>query len=681
MWSKENGPCNEADPARNAQIRLKTIRRLLMRTRSVFYSILLVGVLCLGLLAVATAQYRESGATAMWRFQQTSTGMGDLPQPTPANGTGVLGSSMYSGGPPRGTRSGGGGGGGGQVSNATSFQPTMTQTRVYNPMDTMALTASPTTSALVVYRQQLESNQLETATNALAQSADQQAVVTRPTITSLAPAQQSEYREAMLRGEAALRAGDFADALANFQTAETESNGLEEPLLAQVLAQLGMADGSYAETAEALGRTLHVFPALPMARVHPRNFYADNQYDQLLSTLRDFVTDAPTDAYAQFVLAYLEWCDGNVPAAGAAAQAAVDNATEPALQQSIDLLIEGAGMARDHLTAVAPDMQDTMELPWAGLRLRLPVGFTPARLRQINRILEANGGTPEAPQRISLNVYPIAESIALPDVLESIANNVDAQRGIDLLSVDTEATVPFLDGEGCYRAFRCRYGDTTFAVLRFCFAREVTDFNGQSQRLAYVLTMGTRDSQADLLLPTVAAVARSIELTAVQRPIDLPIPSTGQEVVDQQWGVSIRQPDGWAGSLDERGFTMGQFDCLLGGTITPRVELVMAIVDDDHSPQSIIEAAIEAREAEGYTMTVLAQGPAELAGEDGYQFVTEKTSPDGNDTWIEIGRAITVTESDETKRLIGLVVRCEYATQEQAEAIMDALAPTVSLRD
>ncbi len=37
-------------------------------------------------------------------FRANSVGVGDLPGPRPATGGGVLGSSIYTGGPPRGTR-------------------------------------------------------------------------------------------------------------------------------------------------------------------------------------------------------------------------------------------------------------------------------------------------------------------------------------------------------------------------------------------------------------------------------------------------------------------------------------------------------------------------------------------------------------------------------------------------
>ncbi len=653
-----------------------------MRIRSYQYHILVVVGLCLGILAVATGQYRSSGQDSVRDFRQDSVGLGDLPQPTPANGSGVLGSSMYSGGPPRG--SGGyhsGGGGSGGVSFTTVEQP-MTQTRVYDPMTTVGVTqATPGTSALMVYMGEQDSNQIESATNALSQSADAQAIVTRPAVTSLAPAQDTEYRAAMLRGEEALKDKNYDEAMANFKIAETESGGLEESLLAQVLASLGSADGDYDDAAAALGKTLRVFPALPMARVHPKDFFADGEYDRIITQLTDHVKSNPNDASAFFLLGYLEWCDGDVPEARTAVKEALDCANDAALKQSIDLLIEGAGMAREHLAAAAPMMQDAMTLPTVGLSLQLPEGFTLGRLKQINRALEAHGGTPQAPQRITLNLFPVSDTLELKELMDSTMQ-MDLARGIDLIGVDDEAKVDFLDDdEGYYRALRCEYGGNTFAIVRFCFTRDIAHLDGSTQRMAYVLTMGVMEDQADVLLPAVAAVARSIELTDVQRPIDLPVPDTGHVVTDQQWGVSIRQPDGWAGALDERGFTMGQFDCLVGGTVTPRVELIVAEVDDDHSPKSIIEKAIAAQAEEGYTMTVISDDPAQMAGHDGHQFVATKESADGSDTWVEIGRVILVTKSDETEEMFALVVRCEHATPEQATAIMDAIAPTVTLTD
>ncbi len=652
-----------------------------MRTRTHHYHILVAVGLCLGILAVTTSLYSGDGERMIVDFRQDSVGLGDLPQPTPANGSGVLGSSIYSGGAPRGDVRGYQMGGGGGGASFTTVEQGMTQTRVYDPMATMAVTQpTPGTSALMVYMGEHSGNQIESAAEGLAQSAAEQTVVTRPAITSLAPAQGGEYRMAMLRGEALLKQKDYGEALANFKVAETESGGLEESLLAQVFAYLGSADGDYTDAANALGKTLHVFPALPMARIHPNNFLATGEYDRIVGALKDHVKANPNDANAFFVQAYLEWCDGDVPEAGAAARAALDCVNDEALKQSIDLLIEGAGMAKEQLQAAAPTMGDPISLPTVGLKLQLPEGFTQGRLRQINRVLEATGGTPDAPQRVTLNLFPVSDTTALKDLMDSTMQ-IDAARGIDMIGVDDEAKVAFMDDdEGYYRAFRCEYGGNNFAVVRFCFTRMITRLDGSTQRMAYVLTMGVLEDHAAMLLPAVAAVARSIELTEIQRPVDLPIPDAGVVITDQQWGFSVKQPEGWAGALDEHGFTMGQFDCLMGGRVTPRVEVIAAVVDDDHSPKSIVEKALAEKAEQGYEMTVLSDTPVQFAGHEGHEFVATKKSPDG-DMWMEAARVILVTETDETEKLIALVVRCEYATEEQAKAILDAVAPTVTLTE
>jgi len=189
--------------------------------------------------------------------------------------------------------------------------------------------------------------------------------------------------------------------------------------------------------------------------------------------------------------------------------------------------------------------------------------------------------------------------------------------------------------------------------------------------------------EADTLLPTMAAVARSVEYVDFERPVDQPVPEHGRDVTDPHLGFTIRQPAGWVGAQTHRGFTMGQFDCLQGGVVTPSAEVIVLDLSSEHTAESFGRQAIEAKAEEGQEITVLSHGPTEMANANAYEFVIKKDVPtaDGRpgESWIEIGRLIVIRGTGGRQRLYALVVRCRSATPRAAMSVMDAIAPTFSL--
>jgi hypothetical protein len=507
---------------------------------------------------------------------------------------------------------------------------------------------------------------------------------TRKPLTSLAPLAEGGVRAAIVKGEAALKKKDYDEALESFMAAGRASTWSPESQLSVFHARLAMADKSYDQAAKHLGLTLRAFPALAMVPVRPEAFYAEGEYQRILSQLETRAEALPRDPEAMFVLGYLRWRGGQFAESQDVLADAVTASKDRELTKSIDLLLDSIGAVREDLIVDAPKMQPAVDYAWGGIRLALPANFRPERISEVNRIVLASAGTEKAPRKISLSVYPAGDRVDLGALMDSIARSINDRVGVTDMKTEGEAEVAFLDGRALVRTMTCTYAGMEIVVARLCFLRDVSDSTHPNRHLAYVLGMGMLAEKADGLLPAVAAVARSAEWIDFRQPIDLPLSKDSHPVNDPRWGYSIRQPIGWAGAFSESGFAMGQFDCVLGGAVTPRVEVICADVDAAETPKSIGEKAIETKVEEGYTMTVLSQGPAKLAGLDGYQFILKKEAPPAGAgqspvVSIEVGRLICVAGKGEQQRMLALVARCQGATPKQAQAALDAVASSFAL--
>ncbi|HDZ19725.1 hypothetical protein LCGC14_0015700 [marine sediment metagenome] len=620
-------------------------------------------------------------------FRANSFGAGDLPKQQPASGGGVLGSSIYSGGPPRGSRPRGGRGAPARAAGPGPLSPSQRQNRVYDPIVplTVTSTTSGAGSSAMLRAQQISTGTRPIAdlTGLLARKADGKATISRPYVTSLAPAEEGMRRLAMLTGERALRSKDYKQAFASFEKAWKISHNMPEATLSLAHTYLATADGSYAKAAQYLGKTVKLFPYLPLARVHPKDFYADQaEYQRVLSELEQHVSDHPADGQALFVLAYLRWRDQDGPAALETLQAALMNTEDKQLTASIDLMLRGMGGARDAIADEGPKLQAPIDLAWAGIRLAMPEGFTADRLGEINRVLLATGGKEgEFRPKLALSVYPIGKDVDVKGLMDSVTDHLNGKLGVEDVKIVDEATVKVLDDKAFVRALTCTYLGQQVALARVCFIRDVPSPSGapagtKGRRLAYVLGAGVSDRQADQLIPMLAAVARSLAYTDIRRPVDLPVATDGHLIKDPLWGYSMRQPNGWVGSFRESGFDMGQFDLLLGGTVTPRVEIIVATIPETHTPKSFGERAIQLQIDKGNDIKILSQGPATLGGQKGHQFVMQKQTKEGEhvETSIEIGRVICVPAGDGTQRMYALVVRTRRCPEAKAVALMDQMA-------
>jgi hypothetical protein len=673
-----------------------------MRKRTLFFRLIIPVGLSVFLLATLMTQVtlgqggRWGGRSGGYSynpvrdFQSYSFGAGDLPGPTPASGGGPLGSSIYGGGAPAGAQRQSSGGDNGQINaSVPSSASLMAQggnrtTRVYDPMKPVSFASSAGgVTALSVSMSQSPTHQIFKATSDLAENADDAVTLTRPALTSLAPPEAGAFRTAMLKGEQELKDNDYTTATTSFEAAKNAAPGAPEPLLSLFHVSLATANGDYTQSADYLGQTLRAFPHLPLARVYPTDFYAEGEFDTLLAGLREHVKENEEDGNALFVLGYLEWRAAEATDAMKVLGEAVTASNDKELTKSVNLLLEGIGSLRETIIADAPDMQPATDFDWAGVRMALPDGFVQERLTHINNIFVAAGGTAEAPKRTSLMIYPLPHDMELTPLMDAVTKDIENRVGVLDLTNEGDATVPFFDRSALVRVLKLDYAGNTFVGARMCFVRQVIDPDGKTRHVAYVLGLGMLESEADQVLPTLAAMARSIELLDFTRPLDLPVPDTGLRVSDPQLGFAITQPTGWVGSFDDDGFSMGQFDFLEGGVVSPRVDVITATFPAGMTAKEVCKNALETKAKEGFIMTVISHREVQLAGGDGYEVLFKKTR-EATDTqeaqsWIEMGRVVTMSTDGDKERMIALVVRTTDSTPEKTTAIMEAMAPKLSL--
>jgi hypothetical protein len=282
------------------------------------------------------------------------------------------------------------------------------------------------------------------------------------------------------------------------------------------------------------------------------------------------------------------------------------------------------------------------------------------------------------PQSISLAVYPIDRDVTRASFMDHMTDRMRQHPAVrDVTNVD-EAQIPFLQGRALVRMLTCKYQGADATVLRMVFLRKVKRPDGQELLLGYLLGMGVLSEKEAELLPTLAAVAKSVAMTKFARPIDL-LAAGGAPVRDERHGFTIRRPAGWAGRYTERGYEMGQMDFLRAGVITPQAEVIVMQIPDTYDSKSFGEQAIRLKIREGTTMEILAQRPAKLIGKEGFQFIVRKTPADANVPTIEVGRLICLPDRPGKKKLYAIVIRCYDCPAMEAATAMDKIASGFAL--
>ncbi|MCD4825668.1 MAG: tetratricopeptide repeat protein, partial [Phycisphaerae bacterium] len=451
-------------------------------------------------------------------------------------------------------------------------------------------------------------------------------------ISTLVPDVPGKYRDLMAAGEKAFKAGQYRQALASFKSAQESMQPQVPPGCTHALMQavFALAKESYREPAGDLCKTLKDFPELPLVNFSPKDYYGRKEdYAKHLARLEARVKKNPKDADAQFLLAYLLWRDGDFDNAERAINLAIENASTKELKQAIDTLVQGVAKTHRSVKGELPKLQKPKDYPNAGLQLALPKGFEIKPLEKASQVLVASSeGEVEKNQTFTISIFPVSEGVSASQFVDGAL--ADLRRQGTLGDIKQTSRVTFnihgITGDGVRLDFSHKGKEVS--AIAGCFIREVRSPDGPKDsamiRLAYVVSLETARANKDSLPPAIHAIAKSIRFTDVRHPMDIPI-AKGKELKDEEHGLAVVLPVGWVARKKSDGIAMGQIDFLLGGVASPMVHASAVDVPAGLDHKQCLQRLLKKYKDMGYTVELLSQGPAKLAGLDGYQFAIRRS--------------------------------------------------------
>lgn len=605
--------------------------------------------------------------------------------PQQSVGEGPMGSSIYSSNIYSSANSWNGNRPGRNTTMDSPLGESMRSTYTYAPMAPMTLAPSGSSVTFAPSSGYSYANPVRETISVLAERDQEGFSPGIPPLTSLAPRTAGAHRDAMLRGEAAFRQGNYADAAKSFEAARGVSNDSAECLLSLAQAYFAAGPKQYAQAATDLGKVLDQFSGLMQVRVRPKDFFGSpDEYNKSVAALEAYAKANPKDAGAALLLSYMQYRDGQIDKALATVEAAMAVPPAKDMEASLAALYVGILRSGKVLAADAPPMDKSKDYAWAGIALAMPAGFAPSPLSLPNQvaggIIDSGQGTDS--QRVSLDAYALSDgALTLHAFTDAMMDSIRRSPSVKDMTPEVEAEVPFQTGRALVRLFHFASGDDQTKTFMgwVAFIREPADKKGP--RIAYLLGLATTERQADKLLPILAAIAKTIVLSEVTSPSVATIDTRGAMIEDRQYGFSVMLPWGWSGRPTDKGFEMGQTDFARGSCISPKVDVLVQTVPAAQTPKTLIEAAIELKAPKGMTRKVLSQGPAKLAGLEGYQVVGTQSPEDGSTgpSSTLVCRMTCVDHGDGHKLMYALVVNCRDAQANDAEALADKIAAAVQI--
>jgi len=627
-------------------------------------------------------------------LQTYYTGMSDLNIRTLHAGGGVLASSVYTGGNMIVRPSSVATPDGAYAYRAPTPAGSSDVTRRYGP---------PSLSAPGVPQAGAVSSQPVPPTSALVDYLEVQKVrrdlIRKKVITSLVPATPGEYHDAMLAGEDAFRQGQYAQAAKHFESARRLSKDSPASLLSAARAALATATDSYAPTAQLLCLLLKKLPELPMVRIAPRTFYGkQGDLDQQVVKLANHVKKHPTDATAEFVVAYILWRSGSAAKANAALTVASSNAKDPALVAGIQALSKGIEMARKTAKQDLPELAEPHQYSHAGIRIALPVQYQLLPVVVRGQIL--NASRPDDGRNrviITLDTRTVGKGVTA-EGFWNYATSHWQQSGIADLKLIEQRDVQVGGVPAVARLLTYSSDGHDVAAVGACFIREIKRTEGEPIRVAYLLLLkGTAGRMTDMF-PMVNAIAQSIYLSEIRRPVDMPIELGDTAARDPLGRYALRVPKGWSFAQTEQGPILGQLDLLLGGHASPLVKAVVTDVPDSTNAKACgLDVISFLRQQKGHKVSIVSQSAARVGGKNGYQFVLRTRIPlpppasrsgqkedvpkttKFSEPFIQVVRLLGVPGEPGRREYLLIALDCYDTPAEKAEAVMDKVAGGVML--
>lgn len=560
------------------------------------------------------------------------------------------------------------------MSSTSPFQP-------YAPMSPVTIISSGGGAAMAPSGG-YAGNPIIEGISVLAGAEEKGTLMQGPYLTSLAPDSPASIRGPMLQGEADFRAGRYEQATVSFETARKYWGGSPEVLLS--LAHVGFAQGGtfYTQAASNLSKAFKEFPDLLLARARPQEFFGSVQeYDKALAALQSYTQANPKNAATLLLLGYVQWRAGQVEQADRLLQAAVAAGPSKEVSDGIAAMQVGMRHVRQMILLDAPALDKAQEFAWAGIRLAVPSGFRADPLTSPNQVLTGLVAGKDVAQLVSLYAYPMGEGVTLKAFMDTLGDSLHGMPFVKDMHIDAEAEVPFLGGTALVRLFTYTAAPKDSKIVTGWVVFTGPAASGKSQRVAYLLGTAGEESQAQGILPTLAAMSKTIALAEPVIPSPTSLDLSGNVVENEPLRFSIVQPMFWAGRRTDRGYEMGQTDLVQGGVESPRVEVVVQTVAGSCTAESFGQDVLQRTPPAGITRKLLSKGPAKLAGQDGYQFVVSQSRQDdaAKAASTLVGRLICLDAGEGRKTIYALVVDCRGAEPKDVEALAEKIAADFKL--
>ncbi len=280
--------------------------------------------------------------------------------------------------------------------------------------------------------------------------------------------------------------------------------------------------------------------------------------------------------------------------------------------------------------AVGEDMVmgEPVVLARAGISLSLPADCEIGPLGEPNQLLLAvQDETDQQALGVTLSAFPVGPKMTadqFADVMIAYLQEQLVLRDMEVVA-SPSLKVAELAGAGRVLSYDLRGQETVAASV--CFVRPLAD---EDASICYVLTVEALGGKSETIQQTLEAVIATVSLQAIE-PTSLADSGELDEPMQMpQLGFSIRPPEQWYAAAGPAGVQMGQLDYTLGEEIIPAAQLTVTLIlpgeDAQTCASQALETAKQTGEASGFDVEVLAQGPAGMAGQVGYQFILRQSA-------------------------------------------------------
>ena len=354
----------------------------------------------------------------------------------------------------------------------------------------------------------------------------------------------------------------------------------------------------------------------------------------------------------------------------------------------------------------ADDADETRAVarPHAGITLTVPDGFESLPLIEMYQLVRAARIEDDRiDEAVALVAIPMAADATAEQFAADMLADMQQQlafRDVQLLE-SVDASLAGLDGQRCVIGYR-RGGNENVAAALVA----IRPMSGSGRSICYLLMTECSSGRRERAVTLLNEVAATVEWTEVTSPMACEVAELAEPIELSAIGCAILRPAGWFAVALPNFVEMGLIDFTVGGKTSPMVRLMARAADAEGGSQAVagesLAMALQLAEDIGDQATIVHQGPADLGGRVGYEFVllltpsgqaeVELRAPaDDEDAAADVvetscvtvvQRCLCVAAADDGAAVAYvLTLVCESGDVPAARAVMDRVAEGFSLLD